>query len=384
MQDANKSKLIKYLIILIVIFFLIDWGARLLTRTKPVAVPPPPVVVQQPKLAPMTEYVTQTGTVVAFNSVNLVARVEGYLQEIEFIDGSFVKKGKELFVIEPQPYLDKLKEAQSSVVVQKADYAYSKAEYERQQKMYKQNATSLNNVEKWNAKTIANSAEIDKANANAENAGITYSYTHVLAPFDGRVGRHLIDIGNLVGHGEATKLAIIEQIDPIYVYFNLNELDLIKLRAAAKARGMKPFQVGQIPVYVGLQNETNYPHHGKMDFVNTGLNASTGTMEFRALLSNKDFALLPGLFVQVRVPISKPKQELTVPDTAVQYDQVGPYLFTVDKNNIVVLKRVQLGAVEQGIRAIVKGLSAVDKVVVDGIQNAVPGNEVTPSVGKNL
>ena len=125
-----------------------------------------------------------------------------------------------------------------------------------------------------------------------------------------------------------------------------------------------------------MQNETEFLHEGKLDFVNTGLNASTGTMEFRALLSNKDYALLPGLFVQVRVPISPPTPRLTMPDTAVLYDQIGAYILIVDNNNYVLQKRVELGALEQGIRAITKGLDAQDNVIISGLQNAIPGHQV--------
>ena len=326
----------------------------------------------------MTDYVTQTGTMVAFNSVDLVARIEGYLEAIEFTDGTFVKKGKELFIVEPKPYLEKLKAAQATVDVQKASYKYSKSEYERQKQMYKQNATSLNNVEKWAAKADEFSAEIAKAVADAEVAVINYSYTHVLAPFDGRIGRHLVDPGNLVGNGKATDLATIQQIDPIYVYFNLNELDLIKIREAARLQDFKPEDLKTISVYVRMQNETTFLHEGKLDFVNTGLNASTGTMEFRALLHNKDTTLIPGLFVQVRIPISKSTPQLTIPDSTVLYDQIGAYILVVDKNNYVIQKRVVTGALEQGTRAIVKGLDAQDNVVVSGLQYAIPGHQVTP------
>jgi RND family efflux transporter MFP subunit len=209
-------------------------------------------------------------------------------------------------------------------------------------------------------------------------AAINYSYTQVLAPFDGRIGRHLVDPGNLVGNGKATDLATIEQIDPIYVYFNLNELDLIKVRAAAQAQGIKPSEVYQIPVSVAMQNEEGFPHKGTLNFVNTGLNASTGTIEFRALLPNKNYALLPGLFVQVRLAISQPAPHLTVPDTAVQYDQVGAYLLVVDKDNHVVQKRVELGSLDQGMQTILKGIAAKDRVIVDGLQNATPGSAVAP------
>ena len=351
---------------------------HLFSKTPSPQIPLAKVVVQKPERAEVTEYVTQTGTTVAYNSVDLVARIEGYLESNNFTDGSIVKKGDDLFVIQPQPYLEKLKEAQASVIVQKADYAYSKSEYARQQKMYKDNATSLNNVEKWFAKTQASEAEVAKAIANEEIASINYSYTHVKAPFTGRIGRHLVDVGNLVGNGKATNLANIEQIDPIYVYFNLNELDLIKLRAVAKEHGIKPSDINTIPAFVKMQNETGYPHQGTLDFVNTGLNASTGTMEFRALLDNKNFILVPGLFVQVRIPITKPIMQLVVPDSAVLYDQIGAYLLSVNKANEVEVKRVELGAAEKGKRPILKGITAEDKIIISGLQYAVPGNKVDP------
>ncbi|EKE01096.1 MAG: hypothetical protein ACD_21C00218G0001 [uncultured bacterium] len=307
-----------------------------------------------------------------------MARVEGYLNEINFTDGSLVKKGQALFVIQPEPYLEKLKAAEANVVIQKAIYAYSQSEYDRQQHMYKQNATSLNNVEKWLAKTEESQGAIAEALANKVIAEINYSYTHVVAPFDGRIGRHLVDSGNLVGNGVATNLATLEQIDPIYAYFNLNELDLIKLRAAAKANGFKPSDITKIPVFVKLQNEKTFKHRGKLDFANTGLNASTGTLEFRALLNNADYTLLPGLFVEVRIPVTHPKKTLTVPDAAVLYDQIGPYVLTVDAENIVQLKRVELGSANQGKQPITKGLTEQDDVIISGLQFATPGNLVQP------
>jgi RND family efflux transporter MFP subunit len=377
-MNKEKIRLIKRISILCIIIFLVYGVVKHFTKKTAPALPTPSVVAQKPVLTKVTEYVTQTGTMVAYNSVDLVARIEGYLDAVKFTDGTFVKKGQDLFIIEPQPYYEKLKAAEALVAVRKATYAYNSAEYERQKRMYKQNATSLNNVEKWQAQAEASKAEIDKAVADAAISAINYSYTHVLAPFDGRIGRHLVDPGNLVGHGKATDLATIQQMDPIYVYFNLNELDLIKVRAAAKAHDFKPADINTIPVYVSMQNETEFKHEGKLDFVNTGLNASTGTIEFRALLQNKDLELLPGLFVKVRIPLSEPKPQLTIPDTAVQYDQIGPYVMTLDSNNTVVVKRVTLGGIEQQMRAITKGITAQDRVIVSGIQNAIPGRQVAP------
>ncbi len=360
-------------IAILILFYLF---VHMMLKSRSPAYPLSKVSVQQPQWKEISEYVTQTGTLVAFSSVDLVARVEGYLQAIEFTDGTFVPKGKELFVIQPEPYMEQLKAAQAEVDVQKASLTYAQSEYDRQKRMYKQNATSLDNVEKWMSKTQESTAEIAKAVANEQIAAINYSYTHIQAPFDGRIGRHLVDLGNLVGNGVATNLATIEQINPIYVYFNLNELDLIKLRIAAVARGFKPDDLNKIPAYVKLQNETEFKHIGKLDFVNTGLNASTGTLEFRAIFKNDDFALLPGLFVQVRVPVSNPEKKLTLPDTAILYDQIGAYVLIVDENNTVQLKRVELGTTDQGIASIITGLTDKDRVIVSGLQFATPNNKV--------
>ena len=380
LDKQTKFKLMRTTQIVLAIVVIIDLVAHVKSGAKPPQVPIPTVKVQKPALIPVVEYVMQTGNTVAFNSVNLVARVEGFLDDISFVDGTFIKKDKPLFVIEPEPYMAKLREAQASLDAQKAIHAYDVAEYARQQRMYKENATSLNNVEKWLAKSEESKAEVDKAKADVDIAEINASYTHIAAPFDGRIGRHLVDKGNLVGNGVATNLATIDQIDPIYVYFNLNELDLIKLRKAAHDHGYDAKKLKQIPVAVSLQNGSGFNFEGKLDFINTGLNSSTGTMEFRALMPNKEKILVPGLFVQVRVAITEPTPTLTVPDTAVLYDQIGSYVLLVDKNNLVVLKRVVTGSLEKGMRAIVSGLTAQDNVIVNGLQFATPGNPVTPEV----
>lgn len=383
MNPNRKSKLIKIGQVALGVLLIINLIVHYKSANQAAPLPIPPVVVKKPVLIDMAEYITQTGNTVAYNSVDLVARVEGYLDDITFTDGTFVKKGHDLFTIEPETYMAQLQEKKATLEAQQAADAYAKSEYARQKRMYQENATSLNNVEKWLAKSHESTAEVAKAIASVEIATINYSYTHVKAPFDGRIGRHLIDKGNLVGNGAATKLATIDQLDPIYVYFNLNELDLIKLRTAARVKGYNAKEVKQVPVSVSLQNDTGFKFDGTLDFINTGLNSSTGTMEFRALLPNKNTTLVPGLFVQVRVAITKNTPQLTIPDTAVLYDQIGSYLLVVDNNNIVVLKRVELGGVEQGQRAILKGIAAQDNVIINGLQNATPGNQVAPQQEKN-
>jgi RND family efflux transporter MFP subunit len=378
MDLVKAEKFKKITRIILIILFVINIINYYNGKYRTVKIPLPTVQVQQPVSRAMSEYVTQTGNTVAFNAVDLVARVEGYLNEINFIDGTFVEKGKTLFVIEPEPYLAKLKEAEAELTAQKAIHTYDELEYARQKRMYRQNATSLSNVEKWLAKSEASTAEVEKAKENVVTAKINYSYTRVKAPFDGRIGRHLIDKANLVGHGIATILATIEQLNPIYVYFNLNEIDLITLRAAIKEQDIDEKVIKQVPVEITLPTGKDYKFKGRLDFINTGLNASTGTLQFRALLPNKGLVLLPGLFVQIKIALESPVPRLTVPDTALQYDQVGPYLLLVDKDNRVVLKRVVLGPLANGNHAISRGIEQADNVIVRGLQSASEGNLVHP------
>ncbi len=376
----TKDKILQIIKIaaFLIVLYLLFYFFVVKQNDKTITIQPPTVVTEKPKKFKLAEYITQTGNTVAFNTVDLVARVEGYLQEINFTDGTFVKKGAPLFVIQPKPYLEKLKEAQASVKAAEAGLNYAKAEHNRQKRMYRENATSQNSVEVWLSKQEQAEAELSQSKANLVNANINYSYTHIAAPFTGRIGRHLVDIGNLVGNGQATKLATIEQIEPIYVYFNLNELDLLKLRQAARERGIKAKNITEITAYVGLQNESGYPYRGHLSFVDTGLNPSTGTMEFRALLKNTDLIFVPGLFVKVRIPISLPKPMLTVPETAILYDQIGPYILNVNNKQIVEQKYVKTGPKEQGRQAITKGLTENDNIVVQGIQFATPGKKVRP------
>ncbi|MDF1826821.1 MAG: efflux RND transporter periplasmic adaptor subunit [Legionellaceae bacterium] len=373
---AEKFKRITriILIILLVINIINYYNAKYRT----VKIPLPTVQTQLPLSKAMSEYVIQTGNTVAFHAVDLVARVEGFLDKINFIDGTFVKKGALLFLIEPEPYRAKVIEAEAELDSKKATHTYDAIEYARQQRMYKQNATSKSNVEKWLAKSEASTADVTEAEENLILAQINQSYTQVKAPFDGRIGRHLVDKHNLVGHGAATILATLEQLDPIYVYFNLNEIDLIRLRAAMKEQNIDEKVIRQVPVEINLPSGENYKFKGKIDFINTGLNASTGTLEFRALLPNTDYALLPGTFVQIKIAVASPEPRLTVPDTAIQYDQVGPYLLTVNQDNRVVRKPVVLGPLENGIQAIARGIQPTDHVIVKGLQRASDGKFVNP------
>ena len=326
--------------------------------------PAPPVTVSKPLRMPVTDYLQSTGSVAAFKTVDLVARVEGYLRSVNFKDGTVVKAGQLLFVIEPEPY-------QAKLASQQAQLLDAQTEYERQLRMIKENATSQANVDKW-------LSQRDQAAAAVTLARINLGYTRVSAPFDGRIDRHLVDPGNLVGStGTATKLATIEQIDPAYVYFSINERDLLRVRDAAKAQMKSPGEAPPVPVQVALQTEEGYPHVGTLDFAGSGLDTGSGTLQLRAVVPNAGYLLLPGLFAQVRIALTKPVPQLVVPDRVVSSDQVGSYLLIVDADHKVKQQRIETGAVENGLRAVTAGLDADSEVVIDGLQNAIPGNLVT-------
>ena len=329
--------------------------------------PPPTVSVSKPVQGPVTEYLLATGSVAPAQSVDLVARVEGYLRSVNFTDGTLVKSGQLLFVIEPEPYQAKLASYQ-------AQLQNAQSEYNRQLRMIKENATSQANVEKWQSQR-------DQAAAAVTLAKINLAYTRITAPFDGRIGRHLVDPGNLVGTaGSATKLATIEQVNPVYIYFSVNERDVLRIRASALARGVNIAGAApKVPIYAGLQTEAGYPHEGTLDFASTGLDTGSGTLQARAIISNPERILLPGMFARLRIPTAAPVPGLLVPDRVVSTDQAGSYVLLVGADHKVVQQRVEIGSLQDGMRVIRSGLDAQSDVVVDGLQNAVPGNLVTPT-----
>src|SRR5689334_17266454 len=248
----------------------------------------------------------------------------------------------------------------------------AQAEYDRQLALSKQNATAASNLEKQLSLR-------DQAKAQVELAKINLDYTRVTAPFAGRIGRRQVDPGNLVGAGGATTLAKLEQMIPIFVNFNLNERDALHLREMMEKAGMAPKSaVGKAPIFVGLNNETGYPHQGVLDFTDNDISSSTGTIALRAVFENKDKALFPGLFARVRIPLGPPQQMLVIPNSAIGNDQQGDYVFVVDRDDVVARRSVVKGPLIGEGRAVREGLSAADRVVVDGILNAHPGAKVQP------
>lgn len=330
---------------------------------------PQAVTVIHPKETEVTDHMDFTGTVGAIQSVNIVARVEGFLEGIYFKDGSYVSKGTPLLKIQQDQYIDQLK-------IYQAQLAYNTAEYERQVAMFKQNATSEMSMQKY-------LSEMQQSQAQVALAQLNLDYTTMSAPFDGLLGEHQVDIGNLVGNSPVnpTLLVNIEQIIPIYVNFSINTRDALRLREMMRAQGMPDKSaVGKNPVFAQLENETGFPHEGVLDFANNSVDTSTGTIQLRGLFPNKERIMFPGLFATVRIPLGPPKPGLVVPDAAVLSDQEGEYVFVVNGENTVERRSVVKGPLNDSSRAIDQGLSATDRVVVGGIPNIGFGQTVQPTL----
>jgi RND family efflux transporter MFP subunit len=344
-------------------------------------VPPPPqqVAVAKPVQQSVTPYLELTGNAAAYNQVDLEARVEGFLQEINYQDGAQVKKADTLFVVEPAPYQAKLQQSQATQAATQAQLVQAQAEFQRQATLLRQDVTAQNTYDQALAKRDALRANLQNDEASVTQAAINYGYTHVTAPFDGVVSAHLVSVGGLVGVPGPTKLATIVQLDPIYVTFTVSEQDVLRVKTAMARRGLKPRDIANVPVQVGLMNEEGYPHTGKLDYVAPMIDPSTGTLTARGIFDNPDRVMLPGNFLRIRIPLALEEQTaLLVPDTAIGADQAGNYLLVVDQNGVVQQKSVTTGQLVGKLRVIAAGLTANEQVVVSGIQKAIPGEKVAP------
>lgn len=343
-----------------------------------VAPPPAEVGVANPAQKTVPLYLDLTGNTVAIDQVNLVARVPGFLQAIDYKDGAYVKKGTTLFVIEPPPYVAKYQQAEAALTGAKAELVQAEAEFSRQSQLASQNFASQSKLDQARAKRDSDQAAVSNDEASLALSAINLSYTRVNAPFDGIVTQHLESTGALVGESGPTRLATIVSLEPIYVTFNVAESDVLRIRAELKAKGVTLADLGAVPVEVGLANEEGYPHKGVLDYVAPEINPSTGTLLARATFANKDHALLPGYFVRVRIPEGKLDNALLVPDTAWATDQQGTYVLVLGKDNRVEQRRVTLGPADGALRVVSKGLSPSDKVIVSGAGRAIPGQVVAP------
>ena len=345
----------------------------------PSAAVPVPVVL--PQRQPVTDYVEITGNAASVNQVKLLARVEGYLEQIHYEDGQFAKKGDLLFSIQQDPYKQQLEQARAQVTLQQAALDNAKLEFGRYSALFKQHAAPQTEVDHWNFERQSAAAQLESARAQVAIAEVNLGYTEIRAPFDGIVGKHLVDPGNVVGGTQPAALAEITQLDPIYVVANLSEQIVLKVRQALGQHRLTLEDLHKIPVDVGLSDEDGFPHAGTIEYVAPALDPGTGTLLVRGILANPDRALLPGFFVRIRLPTGKvDRSALLVPGRALQTDQGGTYLLLVQNNDVVSQRYVQLGPVMGALRVVTSGLAPEDRVVVGDLWRATPGVKVTPQM----
>ena len=338
--------------------------------------PPPTVTVAQPETRRVTDYLELTGNTQAFKTVQLQARVAGFLDQVLFQDGQHVVKDQLLFVIQKNTYEANLKQADAAILQQKAQLEYAAAQLARYRRLVPEKAAAETDIDNWRNQRDAAFANLQAAEARRDLAKLDLDYTEVRAPLDGRIDRRLVDPGNLVGAGQNTVLATVNQIDPMYAYFNMSDRDLSWLMAEAHWKPgesrAKPW-----PVHLGLPSEPGYPHEGRLDFASITLAPTTGTLLVRAIFRNGDGRILPGLYARVRMPV-KERPAFVVPEGAIGYDQKGTFALVVNGDNTVSRVGVKTGAQMDGMRVAEEGLTGKEWIVIKGTQKAIPGRRVTP------
>jgi RND family efflux transporter MFP subunit len=346
------------------------------TRTNQYVAPPPPeVAVAQPVTEEVTDYMEFTGTTRAIAMVDLRSRVSGYLQSIEFEDGAYVKEGQLLFVIEPEPFEVALASDKAKLRKAQAALKLAEAEVERTRPLVKRGALAVAELDVKIADRDSAAAEVAMAEAAVAQAELNLRYTRITAPISGRIGRHRVDVGNLV-EMQTTMLTTIESIEPIHVYFSVSENDVLRFVEQQTSAGLKPG--AETPIYIGLSERGGFPFEARLDYTELGVDPETGTQQRRGVFPNEDHSLLPGLFVRVRIPLGPPAPQLMVEERAIGADQRGTYVLVVDDKNIVERRSVELGVAHNGNRVVKQGLSAGEWIVVNGLQRARPGAPVNP------
>jgi multidrug efflux system membrane fusion protein len=348
---------------------------------QPAAAAAPPVTIAQPVKRTVTDWDEFTGRFDAVEEVQIRARVGGYVTSVEFRDGDIVKTGDLLYVIDSRPFEAVAEQANGQLSDARAKVELAKRELDRALTLtLNQTVTEATVDQRRQALQAAHAAEM-QAEGTLKAAQLNIEFTHVLAPITGRVSRHLVTPGNLVqgsDNGASTLLTTIVSLDPIYIYFDVDEATYLK-NNKLWFEGRRPSSRDTAnPVEVALTGETKPSHDGKMDFLDNRLDVSTGTLRSRAVVPNKDLSVLPGQFGRVRLIGSSPYEALLIPDTAIATDQSRKIVFVVKDDDTVEARPVVLGPLDEGLRVIREGLKAEDRVIVDGIQRARVGAKVSP------
>jgi RND family efflux transporter MFP subunit len=347
------------------------------------APPPPPVTVAHPLQKTITEWDEYTGRFTAVESVEVRARVSGFIDSIHFNEGQIVKQGDLLFVIDPRPYKIAVEQAKADVDRAQARLDIATLDVQRGTPLVRSQSLTEREFDTRRSTEHDAAAQVASAQAAVKQAELNLEWTEVRAPIGGRISDKRVDAGNLItgGPSGATLLTVIVSIDPIHFVFDGSEADFLRYVRLAAAGGRQSSRDAQNPVLVRLADEAEYKHQGRMDFVDNVLNPKTGTIRGRAVFDNKDGMLTPGFFGRLRL-FGGEHEALLVPDGAIASDQSSRIVFTVADDGTVGTKLVELGPMVDGLRVIRTGLTATDRIVIDGLQRARPGGKVKAEDGK--
>jgi len=344
------------------------------------ATPPPVVMVSPPVQREITDYYEYTARTAAVATVDVRARVSGYLVKVNFREGAVVNKGDLLFQIDPRPFQAVLEEAKGQVAQWEAKLARAEADVARDEKLLPKGAASQKDLDQAVADRGEARAAIQSARGAVDRAALDLEFTRVIAPLSGRISRHLIDEGNLVT-ADSTLLTTIVSIDPMYAYFDVDERAVLHLRQLIRERKIRNPRAGEeVTVLLGLADDTGFPQRGTIDFVDNQVNPQTGTVRLRGVFPNEPEVLLPGYFARVRLLFGQPHSALLVTERAIDTDQGQKIVYVVNDKNEVVSRPISLGALHDGLRVIEGGVQPGERVIVNGLLQVRPGVIVEPKL----
>ena len=345
--------------------------------------PPPSVTVARPLHKTIAEWDEYTGRFVAIETVEIRARVSGFIDTVHFKEGQIVKQGDLLFVIDPRPYRITVEQAKADVDRAKAKLEIATLDVQRATPLVRSQTLTEREFDTRRSIERDAAAQVASSEAALQQAQLNLEWTEVRAPISGRISDKRVDAGNLISGGQAgaTLLTVIVSIDPIHFIFDGSEADFLRYLRLAAAGARPSSRDVQNPVSVRLADEPDFSHHGRMDFVDNTVNPKTGTIRGRAVFDNKNGLLTPGFFGRLRL-FGGEHEALLIPDSAIASDQASKIVFTVAGDGMVASQRVELGPIVDGLRVVRLGLKPTDRIVIEGLQRARPGQKVTPEDGK--
>jgi RND family efflux transporter MFP subunit len=358
-------------------------GCRQQTQTT-LTLPPTKVTVAKPVEQEVLNYAEFTGNTAAVNSVDIRARVTGYLDKVAFEEGALVKSGDLLFVIDPRQYQAAFDQAQANVEQSQAELALAESNFERAERLRQTNVIDVQSYQTQVANRDQAKATLLASQAALETAQLNLGFTEIRSPIDGRTSISNYTVGNLIAAGDTSSTGVLTSVvsvDPVYVYVNVDERGMLAYQEMVRSGQIPYSEGGQTPIEMQLANETDYPHKGIVDFVDNQVDPSTGTIRVRGSFPNKDGLLRPGLFARVRIPAGPKHKALLISDLSIGYDQGEPIVYVVGADNIATAKPVKLGAISSGLRVVEEGVNSIDRIVVNGIVRLRPGIPVAPEEG---